>query len=48
MVEEEIKDISMKTDDWNVGEVNKIYRNMFRNYFNENIKNKSYKMFAKE
>ena len=45
---EEIKEIDMKTDQWNVTEINKIYRNMFNNYFSENIAKRSYKTFAKE
>ena len=47
-VAEEIKEIDTKTDEWNVFEINKIYRNMFNNYFSENIVKKSYKTLAKE
>ena len=47
-VVEEIKEINLKTDKWNAFEINKIYRDMFNNYFNENIEKKSYKTFAKE
>ena len=47
-VEEEIKEIDLKTDKWNQKEISDIYRDMFNNYFNDNIKRKSYKMFAKE
>ena len=47
-VVEEIKEIDTKTDDWSVGIINKIYRDMFNNYFSENINKKSYKTFAKE
>ena len=45
---EEIKEIDMKTDEWTVVEVSKIYRDTFNNYFSENINKKSYKTFAKE
>ena len=37
-IKEEIDEIDLKTDKWNAGEVNRIYRDMFDNYFNENIK----------
>ena len=36
-VVEEIKEINLKTDRWNAFEINRIYRDMFNNYFNENI-----------
>ena len=45
---EEIKEIDIKTDNWYVGIVNKIYRDTFNNYFNDNIKKYEHKVFTKE
>ena len=47
-IKEEIDKIDLKTDNWNVGEINKIYREMFSNYFSENITQRSYKTYAKK